>query len=290
MPLAGLDWADAFAVLLASLVMPEVNSAMMALFFHLDGRDVRRLLTWSYLTTDELFVPLGVLAALIYGQTDATTVLLSALFLVLTAVSLHALVESRQKVQTRVAALDAASGTRRRLSGSRRVEEVAERLMSRIGVLFRYRTAFVAIHDSERGELDAVLEIVDGQRRPRRRYPVAQGLAGDVVREARAVLIDRWDAAPATLRRHAVIAADEQPGSILMVPILQGSDVLGVVSIQHAEANSYSDTDKNALLAIAEDLAPVIADALQRLPGTGRISRSTGGAGARTHCGVGTGG
>ncbi|HRG17409.1 MAG TPA: sensor domain-containing diguanylate cyclase [Pseudomonadota bacterium] len=260
-PLAGLDWADAFAVLLASLVMQLVNSAMMALFFHLDGRDVRRLLTWSYLTTDELFVPLGVLAALIYGQTDATTVLLSALFLVLTAVSLHALVESRQKVQTRVAALDAASGTRQALSGSRRVEEVAERLMSRIGVLFRYRTAFVAIHDSERGELDAVLEIVDGQRRPRRRYPVAQGLAGYVVREARAVLIDRWDAAPATLRRHAVIAADEQPGSILMVPILQGSDVLGVVSIQHAEANSYSDTDKNALLAIAEDLAPVIADA-----------------------------
>lgn len=260
-PLRTLGWTSAFAVLTSSIAMQVVNSGMMALFFHLDGRDVRRLLTWAYLTTDELFVPLGVLAALIYTQTDVATTTLSALFLVVTAVSLHAMVASRQKVQTRVAALDAASGARQALSGSRRVEEVAERLVSHIGILFRYRVAFVAIHDVERGELDAVFEIVDGKRQPRRRYAVTQGLAGFVAREGRAVLIDRWDAAPEELRQHAVIAPGERPGSILMVPILQGKNVLGVVSIQHAEANSYSDADKNALLAIAEDLAPVIADA-----------------------------
>ena len=261
-PLRALDGRGALAILLASIAMQLVNSAMMALFFHLDGRNVRRLLTWSYLTTDELFVPLGVLAALIYVQTDAVTLLLSTLFLVLTAVSLHAVVTARQQVQTRVTALDAASATRQALSGSRRIEEVAERLLSRIAMLFQYSIAFVALHDAERGELDAVLELVDGERLPRRRYPVAKGLAGYVVRHRQPVLIDRWETAAEELRRHAVIAPDERPGSILMVPILQGREVLGVVSIQHAEANAYSDTDKNALLAIAEDLAPVIADAL----------------------------
>lgn len=58
-PLRALDGRGALAILLASIAMQLVNSAMMALFFHLDGRNVRRLLTWSYLTTDELFVPLG---------------------------------------------------------------------------------------------------------------------------------------------------------------------------------------------------------------------------------------
>ena len=107
-----------------------------------------------------------------------------------------------------------------------------------------------------------MLELVDGERLPRRRYPVAKGLAAYVVCHRQPVLIDRWETAAEELRRHAVIAPDERPGSILMVPIQQGREVLGVVSIQHAEANAYSDTDKNALLAIAEDLAPVIADAL----------------------------
>ena len=39
----------------------------------------------------------------------------------------------------RVAALDAASGMRQALSGSRRIDELAERLLSHIGALFQYR-------------------------------------------------------------------------------------------------------------------------------------------------------
>jgi diguanylate cyclase (GGDEF)-like protein len=261
LPLQSLDWRSTLALVLASIAMQVVNSAMMALFFVLDGRDLKRLMTWSYLTTDELFVPIGLLAALVIANNDAVTIGLFVAFFVLTVVSVHQIVEARQTMQSRVAALDAASGTRQALSGARRIDELAERLLSRIGALFRYRIAYVALLDAERNELDVVLEYIDGVRQPRARKPVSTGLSGHVVRSGQPVLIDRWSHAPEELRRHAVLAPGEQPGSILIVPIAQGRQCLGVVSIQHPEPDSYSDADKYALLAIAEDIAPVIADA-----------------------------
>ena len=259
-PLDALAWDQLPALLAATVALQVVNSGMMLAFFRLDGRDVRRLATWSYLTVDTLFVPIGVLAALIARQADATTVALFVAFLVLTVISLHEVVEARRQVQSRLEALDAAHSTRRAVSGARRVDELAERLYSRITALFQYRTAYVALHDAERREFDVVMEVVDGQRRPRSRRPDDIGVTGHVLRTGQPLLIDDWALAPAHVERVALVEG-ERPGSVLVVPIRQDGAVLGVVSIQHGEAHRYGETDRNALLAIAEDLAPVFADA-----------------------------
>jgi diguanylate cyclase (GGDEF)-like protein len=260
-PLNTLGWVDGWAILVAAVLMQVVNSLMMLLYFWLDGRDVRRLATWSYLTVDAFFVPIGVLAALVCQQGDSATISLFVAFLILTVVSMHEIVESRRKVQSRVEALDAANSARLAVSGSRRIEELAGRLFYQMTALFRFRKAFFAIHDEKRGDFDVVLDVFAGERLPRMRRPGDEGLAGLVLRTGEPVLIDDWQDAEQAFRQAAVLASDERPGSVLMVPVRLAGKVLGVVSLQHPEPHHYSDADKHALIAIADDVAPVLADA-----------------------------
>ncbi len=261
LPLTALSLQTLLAVLATALAVQLVNMSMMVLFLLFDGRDVRRLVDRTYLLADMLFVPLGLLAALVWSQGDSLTFGMFVAFVVLTVVSLHEIVESRRTVQRRVEALDAASSTRQALSGSHRIEELAERLISQIGALFEYRVAFVALHDVPRGEFDVVLQVNDGERLPRFSRPVRQGVAGHVLRTGQPLLIDDWRHAPQAVREVAVLEPGEEPGSVMIVPIKQNGDVLGLVSVQHDLPNRYSEADQFALLAIAQDLAPVLADA-----------------------------
>ncbi len=260
-PLLHPDWGSLGAVLVAMVAMQVVNSLMMVWFLWLDRRDVRRIATWNYLLSDSLFVPIGVLAALICAPGEPFTITLFALFVLLTVISMHELVESRRQMQDRVVALDAASGARLAISGSQRMDQLAERLLDHIGALLPFRIAYVALHDAERREFDVVLEMIDGERRPRYRRPVEAGLSGQVLASGQPLRIENWDRAPEELRARAVLAPGEQPGSALIVPIRWRGQVLGLVSVQHSSVGRYSEADLHALVAIADDIAAVIADA-----------------------------
>lgn len=260
-PIGKLDLVDLRAVAVAAIVMQLVNSAMILTFYALDGRDYRRLLTPVYLLLDLAFVPVGVLLALIYGHGQGEVLLLFLLLLVLMVLSLHALSESRRQVQLRLETLNAANGRGGGEPGLRRTDKMLEGLYSRVNILFQSRVLFIALHDSDCGDFDVRVEEVDGQRRPRSRRPLDQGLAGEVFARGEPVLIDDWLQAPESLRQRAVIGPGEQPGCVLMVPLLLNQRVLGVISLQHREAHFYSKADKHALLTLADDSAPLLADA-----------------------------
>lgn len=260
-PLLAPGWRDLLLMLLMTVVLQAVNSAMILIFLALDGRDVRRIATWSYLSADTLFAPIGMLAALILANGERVTIGLFLAFLLLTVISMHALVESRRQMADRLTMLDAASDARQAVSGARRMDQLAERLLGHIGAVLPFRLAFVALHDAEHGEFDVLLELIDGKRTPRMRRPVGSGLTGLVVQTAQPLLIERWEQAPDELRARALLAPGERPGSVLIVPILQGGDVLGVVSVQHVQSGRYNDADRHLLQAIADDLAPALADA-----------------------------
>ncbi|MBC8024539.1 MAG: hypothetical protein H7Y89_00980, partial [Steroidobacteraceae bacterium] len=59
-PLDGLLATDAWPLVAMALTAQTVNILLMMLFFHFDGRDVRRIVTPSYALSDLIFVPAGV--------------------------------------------------------------------------------------------------------------------------------------------------------------------------------------------------------------------------------------
>lgn len=259
-PIHIFDMKNLRAIVLVALAMQVINSTMILVFYALDGRDYRRLLTPDYLLLDLAFVPFGVLLALIYANSGRDVLILFLLLVVLIVMSLHALSESRRKIQLRLETLDAAIDRNPGGSDARRLDKVLEGLYRRVNTLFQSHELFIALHDADRGDFDVRIEEAGGQRRPPSRHPI-QGLAGNVFSSAEPVLIDDWAHASEEHRKRAVLKPGEQPGCVLMVPLILHDRVLGVISIQHHEPHFYSRADKNALQTLAEDSAPLIADA-----------------------------
>ncbi|MGH8108291.1 MAG: diguanylate cyclase domain-containing protein [Arenimonas sp.] len=260
-PIRQFDLVALRAILAVALVMQVINSAMIIGFYALDGRDYRRLLTPGYLLLDLAFVPFGVLLALIYANSGRDVLMLFLLLVVLIVLSLHALSESSRKIQLRLETLDAAIDRNPNDDDVRRLDKVMEGLYRRIHTLFQLHELFIALHDANRGDFDVRVQEVGGERLTSSRKPLESGLAGHVFARGEPILIDNWKDAPEELRQLANLRPDEKPGCVLMVPITLNGRVLGVISIQHTEAHFYSSADKNALEALAEDSAPLIADA-----------------------------
>lgn len=260
-PLHELNLLGAFALLVMACVLQFVNSGMMLVYFALDGRNLKPVLTPSYLFLEIVFVPFGVLLALILTSEAMTVKALFLVLVVLFVFALHRLNEQRSHSQQRLAMLDAAIAQRPDERHENRLDAVIDGLYQHMRALFSYRQLFIALRQAGESEFDARVEEIEGNRLPRSMYPGDRGLAGWVHDNGEPVLIDDWNKAPQVLRDRAVLRPDEQPGCILMVPIKHRNRLLGVASLQHPTPHFYSEADKHALLALADDAAPLLADA-----------------------------
>ena len=133
-----------------------------------------------------------------------------------------------------------------------------------------------ARYDPEHHEMEL---LADTQVKEHRRFPVDAGLTGRAVRERRPVVAD-------ALETDTVLAAAEQRGSEVLVPLFQGEDLVGVWSVRHPEPGLYRKEDGDLLnllapqlglsLALGQLVQPV-ADAARRTTDfTDNLARHTG--------------
>jgi diguanylate cyclase (GGDEF)-like protein len=261
LPLATLDLATLVPIVAAALTMQAVNLAMMVVYYWLDGRDLRRILTPFYVLGDLIFVPVGVLAALLYHREPAPVFGLFFGLLLAQVLMAHAIGHARVQLEDRVAALDRATAAGQQFSGAKRIDELAQHVYDQIATLFRFDLFYLATYDAGRDVFDVRLQEAHGKRHEPFAVPAQQGLAGWVRRTGEAILIDRWELAPQALRERAVLARDEVPGSVLVVPVQRQGQLLGLISLQHAQPEFYSAADKNLLQEVARAAAPALADA-----------------------------
>ncbi|HQX32436.1 MAG: GGDEF domain-containing protein [Dokdonella sp.] len=261
LPLHDLTIASVVALLVMAAVLQVINNLMMLIYFALDRRNLASVLTPRYLLLEVVFVPFGVLLALILANGSAAEKVLFVTLVVLFVFALHRLNEQRSHSQQRLATLDAAMAQQPDEQHQSRLDAVLEGLYQHMRALFSRRQLFIALREPGTPDFDVCVEEIDGQRLPPSRRPGDRGLAGMVYASGEPVLIDDWNTTPDALRHHAVLRPNEQPGCILMVPIKRGKRVLGVASLQHPMPHFYSEADKHSLLALAEDAAPLLADA-----------------------------
>ncbi len=87
LPLTALTWDHAWSIALAAVLMQAVNISMIFCYFKLDRKKIKGLFTSAYLFADLMFVPVGVMSALLFHLGDTA---LFALFIFFTAVLLLA--------------------------------------------------------------------------------------------------------------------------------------------------------------------------------------------------------
>lgn len=259
-PLDGLGPRDVLPLLAMALTAQGVNVALLALFYRLDGRDVRRVIRPIYSALDLLFVPAGVLAAVLYNTASASTFGLFVGLMAVFVLSFNGLGRALGTPEREGVPLVTRTPRHCALRGARRVDELAEHILTEARALFRFDEACLALVDRERRELDVRIHERAGERLPVRAERLDAGLFGWVAAHATPVLIEDWQRAPGALARYAT-PADRQFGSLMAVPLVESGTVVGLLGIRHLRPRVYGDADLHLMQGLAADAAAALADA-----------------------------
>ncbi len=259
-PLDGLAVDDILPLTAMALTAQVVNVALLALFFHLDGRDVRRVIKPVYSLMDLVFVPAGVLAAVLYNTGAPAIFGLFAALMVVFVLSFSGIGRTLSAAETESAPLARLSHAHRALHGARRIDELGDRILTETRALFRFDEFCLALVDREQQVLDLRVHERRDERLPARSKPLTAGLFGWVVEHAEPVLVEDWARTPEALRRRAE-RTDKETGSLIVVPLIEEDAVIGLLSVQHAETEVYSEADLHLMQRLAEQVAAAIADA-----------------------------
>jgi diguanylate cyclase (GGDEF)-like protein len=259
-PLDGLLATDIVPLVAMAMTAQVVNVGMMTLFFHFDGRDVRRIVTPSYALSDLIFVPAGVLAAVLYNAVNVAVFGLFVCLMLVFVLSFNSIGAFRDPARTERAPLTRLFEAGRALHGARRVDDLVERILVETRALFRFDELYLVLIDRERRMLDVRVHERHEVRLPAQLKPLDAGLFGWLVSHAEPLVIRNWRSAPAELQQKAE-SAEKATGSLLAVPLVNDGIVLGLLCVQHTEADIYADADLHLMRQLGAQVAGALADA-----------------------------
>jgi diguanylate cyclase (GGDEF)-like protein len=259
-PLGGLLMSDVVPLMVMALTAQVVNVGLMTLFFEFDGRDVRRIVTPSYALSDLIFVPAGVLAAVLYNTGGTAVFALFAGLMLLLVMSFNSIGTSRDPSLAEQTPLTRLFEAGLALKGARRIDQLAERILTETRTLFRFDELYLVLVDRERRMLDIRLHERHQARLPARLKPIDAGLFGWLVSRAEPLVVNDWRQAPPELRQRAEETVKET-GSLLAVPLVNDGVVLGLLSIQHTDTGIYAGADLHLMRQLGGQVAGALADA-----------------------------
>jgi len=256
---SSLTPTDAVALLGMAVAMQAVNILFMTLFFRLDGRQVRSIITPSYALSDLLFFPAGALAAILFNAGVLSTFALFASVMLVLALSFNSIGQSPSE-KTDSGPLARIFRARLALRGVRNIDALGERVLGEMHALFRCDEFYWALVDRQRGLLDVRVHERFSVRLPPHCAPMDAGLLGAVIEHREAMLIRDRARVPELLSVRGSSVEGEM-NSILFAPMLEDDVVVGLLSVQRAQKDFYSAADLHLLQRLAEEVTAAAADA-----------------------------
>ena len=259
-PLSELGVDDIWPLIAMAVAAQVVNLALMALFFRFDGRDVRRIMTPVYALSDLVFVPAGVLVAVLYNSGQMSAFVLFAALMVLLVLSVNTIGAEHGADEQERAPLLRLFEARGAMHGARHIDQLGERILTETRALFRFDEFYFILLDRDHSKLDVRVHERRGERMTRRSKPMDAGLFGWVAGRAEPLLVEDWTLADDGLRRRAELT-EKETGSLIVVPLIENGIVIGLLSVQHTDPGVYSSADLHLMRRLAEQVAAAVADA-----------------------------
>ncbi|MBC7984047.1 MAG: GAF domain-containing protein, partial [Candidatus Obscuribacterales bacterium] len=260
LPLDSFAASDIGPLLLMAVVAQVVNIALMTLFFKFDGREVRQIVTASYALSDFIFVPAGVLAAVLFNTAGPATFILFVVLMVVFVLSFNGIGQSFASSKLERGPLARMFQARRALHGARNIDTLSERVVIEVRALFRFDEFYLALVDRKRQMLDVRIHESGEKRLPAQMESLQAGLFGWIVEHGEPMLVADWAQAPETVRQRAKVS-EKETGSVIAVPLLENSVTIGLLSVRHSKAGVYSEADLHLLQRLADEVAVAVADA-----------------------------
>jgi diguanylate cyclase (GGDEF)-like protein len=260
-PLRALTLESIVPLVAMALAAQIVNIAVMALFFGFDGRDVRRIVTPSYALSDLIFVPAGVLAAVLYNSGAYPAFGLFIALMIVFVLSFNSLGHSLTASNAERGPIARLFNMGRALHGARHIDELGDRILAETRSLLRFDEFYLVLVDRQRQVLDLRVHERRGERLTGRTKPIDAGIFGWVIETAQPVLVEDWSQISGGLRRR-IEQTEKETGSFIVVPLVEQGTVIGLLSVQHTEQAVYSQPDLHLMQRLAEQVVPAISDAL----------------------------
>jgi diguanylate cyclase (GGDEF)-like protein len=216
--------------------------------------------TPGYALSDLIFVPAGVLAAVLYNTGSVVVFGLFAGLMLLFVLSFNSIGTTRDSTDAERGPLTRLFEAGLKLQGARRVDELAERILAETRTLFRFDEMYFVLVDRERRQLDIRVHERNHVRLPTRVKPIEAGLFGWLVARAQPLLVSDWEQSPPELQQRGE-TTDKPTGSLLAVPLVNDGIVLGLLSVQHTQAGIYGLADLNLMRQLGGQVAGALADA-----------------------------
>lgn len=258
-PLRALGWSDVVPLAAMALGAQLVNIGLMMSFFHFDGRDVRRVITPAYAFSDLIFVPGGVLAAVLFSSHEPAVFGLFVALMLIFVLSFDALGDAFGTASARTP-LARLFEVRRAMHGVRRIDDLGERVLAETRALFPFDEFYFVLVNRDAGTLEVRIHERGGERLPSRSKPLSAGVFGWAIERARPVLIEAFAHAPEAMRQRAEVTGKET-GSALIVPLVESGAVVALLSVQHTQSGVYSDADLHVMQQLADQVVVALADA-----------------------------
>ncbi len=259
--LMSVDMADLWPLAAMALVAQVVNTGVMTLFFLFDRRDVRSVLKPAYVLSDFVFVPAGVLAAVLYNAGHPSIFALFGIVMLVFVLSFNSIgIAATATAADGRGPMAKLFESSRALHGARRIDELGARILTETRTLFRFDEFYFVLVEPGQQILDLRVHERGGVRQPGRTKSVNAGLFGWTVERRQPLLIEDWLRAPVELRQRAE-STGKETGSVIVVPLIEGGIVTGLLSVQHTAPGVYSQADLHLMQQLAAQVAPAVADA-----------------------------
>jgi K+-sensing histidine kinase KdpD len=138
------------------------------------------------------------------------------------------------------------------------LDAVLDVVYRRLSSLMDTTTFFIGLYDEEAGIIRLVGAYDHGKRSKDEVQNAADGMSGLVLRTREKVII--LDTEQEVFPQETIIQ-DEQPRSVLMVPLITQDEVVGIISVQSYKPNAYTHDDIEMLETMAGAVATAIRNA-----------------------------
>ena len=204
-----------------------------------------------------IFAPL---TALIYIRLGLVQFVIFSCILILASLIARNLARASRRLERRVRELNSLQAVGRALSASLDPDVILAAIYAQVARLMPAHNFYVALYDRETDEVSFPLAIEDGNEVRWRSRQAGNGLTEYMLRTCRPLLIR--NNVEGTLKELGIEQIGRSAVSWLGVPILMGTEALGVIAVQsYSAAELYDTSHLEVMVTIATQAAAAIQNA-----------------------------
>jgi diguanylate cyclase (GGDEF)-like protein len=236
-PVSHLNQNIIIGLLVTSISIQVLNFSILGTFYRLDGKKVSELFNYLNLIIEIIFVPLGVLAAILFNLNEMNLFTLLALFTITVLFAFHsnAFVQ-RERVDLR--------HIKKIGYDHNNLLSVTKDLANNIKSLLHFDSFYVALLNSDENEIEVVYQTHKKTRKP----------VGLIIREVE-IAIESKSIHCNNNFQHG----SSQSQSVLVTPLINHNGVYGAICLLSNSSDFYSVSDSTILREIADKYSMILS-------------------------------